>query len=55
MLTTLQKYTGWFILATLILFIISGFYPSLFVTVSILAWLVVIIEWNRLAAAHYPE
>lgn len=55
MFTTLQKYTGWFILATLLLFIASGLNSSLVITVSILAWLVVIVEWNRLPAGSRKQ
>ncbi|MFW5488878.1 MAG: hypothetical protein ACNI3A_10780 [Desulfovibrio sp.] len=44
----LQRYTGWMILATLLLFIFSSLCPALIVSVAILAWLVVIIEWNKL-------
>lgn len=51
MVAALQRYTGWFILATLLLFLISSITSSLFIAVAILAWLVVIVEWNRLSAA----
>ncbi len=50
MFTTLQEYTGWIILVTLILFIASGLTPLLVTAVAVMAWLVVIIEWNRLPA-----
>ncbi|WP_291329797.1 hypothetical protein [Desulfovibrio sp. UCD-KL4C] len=55
MLTTLQKYTGWLILATLILFIASGLIQPLVTAVAIMAWLVVIIEWNRLPATSRKQ
>ncbi|WP_321405235.1 hypothetical protein [Maridesulfovibrio sp.] len=48
MLTTLQRYTGWIILSTLFLFIASKLTASLILIVALLAWLVVIVEWNRL-------
>jgi len=51
MVAALQQYTGWFILATLLLFLISSINSSLFIVVAILAWLVVIVEWYRLPAA----
>lgn len=49
MLNYLQRYTGWIILATLILFILSSLNPSLILVVAVAAWLVVVIEWNRLS------
>lgn len=50
MLAALQRYTGWLIFATLLLFLVSRLNSSLFIVVAILAWLVVIVEWNRLSA-----
>ncbi|WP_320170311.1 hypothetical protein [Maridesulfovibrio sp.] len=50
MFTVLQRYTGWLILATLLLFICSKLVPSLFIAVAVIAWLVVIVEWTRLSA-----
>ena len=50
MFSALQRYTGWLILATLLLFLVSKLNSSLFGVVAILAWLVVIVEWNRLSA-----
>lgn len=55
MITALQRYTGWLILATLLVFLVSEFIPSLFVMVSILAWLVVIVEWNRLSTSSRKQ
>ncbi|SME87866.1 hypothetical protein [Desulfovibrio gilichinskyi] len=55
MFTTLQKSTGWLILTTLILFLASGFTPSFVIGVAIMAWLVVIIEWNRLPATSRKQ
>jgi len=48
MLNYLQRYTGWIILATLILFILGNLNPTLILVVAATAWLVVVIEWNRL-------
>ncbi len=50
MTTFLQRCTGWIILATLLSFILSSLFPALIVVVAMLAWLVVIIEWNKLHA-----
>jgi len=49
MFAELQRHTGWLILATLLLFLFSRINSSLFIVVAILAWLVVIVEWNRLS------
>lgn len=49
MFAALQRYTGWFILATYLFFLVSQLNPSVFLVVSALAWLVVIVEWNRLS------
>jgi len=51
MFTALQRYTGWLILATLILFLVSQINSSLFIVVATLAWLVVIVEWDRLSGS----
>ncbi|WP_415719347.1 hypothetical protein [Maridesulfovibrio sp.] len=48
MIAKIQRNTGWFILATLLMFLLSNFIPSATVVVAALAWLVVIVEWNRL-------
>ncbi len=55
MFSPLQRYTGWLILATLLLFLISRLTSSLFIGVAILAWLVVIVEWNRLSAGSRKQ
>ena len=51
MLASLQRYTGWLILVTLLLFLASGLNAALFIGVAVLAWLVVIVEWNLLSAS----
>jgi hypothetical protein len=48
-LQIIQRHTGWLILATLLLFLGSKIFPVLFPAVAFLAWLVVLVEWNRLA------
>ncbi|WP_034633534.1 hypothetical protein [Maridesulfovibrio bastinii] len=48
MISYLQRYTGWLILATLIIFILSRFNSGLVILLAAIAWLVVIIEWFKL-------
>ncbi len=55
MFAATQRYTGWLILATLLLFLVSRLNTSLFIVVAILAWLVVIVEWNRLPATSRKQ
>jgi len=50
MFAALQRYSGWLILTTLLLFLVSKINSSLIILVAILAWLVVIMEWSRLSA-----
>jgi hypothetical protein len=49
MLTALQRYTGWLIFAALLLFLVSRLTPSLVILLAMLFWLIVIVEWSRLA------
>src|SRR6056297_2751955 len=49
MITALQRYTGWLIFAALLLFLISRLTPSLVILLAMLFWLIVIVEWSRLA------
>ncbi len=50
MFACLQRYTGWLILSTLLLFLVSQLNLSFSILVAMVAWLVVIVEWNRLSA-----
>ncbi len=50
MFAAMQRYTGWLILFTLLFFLVSRLNSSFFIGVAMLAWLVVIMEWNRLSA-----
>ncbi|WP_027720139.1 hypothetical protein [Maridesulfovibrio zosterae] len=55
MFNTLQRYTGWLILSTLLLFLASKLNASLGIAVAAMAWLVVIIEWSRLSAGSRKQ
>lgn len=55
MFAALQQYTGWIILATLLCFIVSSLNSSLLIVVAILAWLVVVVEWNRLSTGSRKQ
>lgn len=48
MFTYLQRFTGWFILTNLIVFIFSKLEPKLIIVVAVLSWLIVLLEWNRM-------
>ena len=55
MFVPLQRYTGWIILTTLLLYFVSNLAPSFLFLVAVPAWLVVIVEWKRLSAASRKQ
>jgi len=55
MLAVLQRYTGWVLITILLFYFVSTVNNSLIIVVATLAWLVVILEWNRLPASSRKQ
>lgn len=55
MFASIQHYTGWLILGTLISFLASKLLPNLFHLVTVLAWLVVAVQWKQLSSSSRKQ